>query len=173
MTTPTSHHSVFLQAVCPSCHPTNSIKALKAILNSQKEPQLNTEEDFQHVYLTLDLIRITCSGNTMGDTAFPHWLVNSSQVWKSNLSIICQCHLNVLQILCQHVTPELPGSFRSSFAIFWEPWQCLTWYSSVVHSVYMSQPLQPSLPEDDFHCFQSSSLSYLLVVDLISPCDFH
>jgi len=25
----TSHHSVFLQAGCPSCHPTNSIKALK------------------------------------------------------------------------------------------------------------------------------------------------
>jgi len=28
-TTPTSHHSVFLQAGCPSCHPTNSVKALK------------------------------------------------------------------------------------------------------------------------------------------------
>jgi len=27
--TPTSHHSVFLQAGCPSCRPTNSIKALK------------------------------------------------------------------------------------------------------------------------------------------------
>ena len=30
ITTPTPHHSVFLQARCPSCHPTNSIKALKA-----------------------------------------------------------------------------------------------------------------------------------------------
>jgi len=27
--TPAPHHSVFLQAGCPSCHPTNSIKALK------------------------------------------------------------------------------------------------------------------------------------------------
>ena len=27
---PAPHHSVFLQAGCPSCHPTNSIKALKA-----------------------------------------------------------------------------------------------------------------------------------------------
>jgi len=26
-----SHHSVFLQAGCPSCRPTNSVKALKAI----------------------------------------------------------------------------------------------------------------------------------------------
>jgi len=29
-TTPTSHHSVFLQAWCPSCCPTNSVKALNA-----------------------------------------------------------------------------------------------------------------------------------------------
>ena len=30
ITTPAAHHSVFLQAGCPSCHPTNSVKALKA-----------------------------------------------------------------------------------------------------------------------------------------------
>ena len=30
ITTPAPHHSVLLQAGCPSCHPTNSIKALKA-----------------------------------------------------------------------------------------------------------------------------------------------
>ena len=30
ITTPASHHSFFLQAGCPSCHPTNSVKALKA-----------------------------------------------------------------------------------------------------------------------------------------------
>ena len=30
ITMPASHHSVFLQAGCPSCHPTNSVKALKA-----------------------------------------------------------------------------------------------------------------------------------------------
>jgi len=27
---PAPHYSVFLQAGCPSCHPTNSVKALKA-----------------------------------------------------------------------------------------------------------------------------------------------
>ena len=32
ITTPAPHHSVFLQAGCPSCHPTNSVKALKAPL---------------------------------------------------------------------------------------------------------------------------------------------
>jgi len=30
ITTPPPHHSVFLQAGCPSCRPTNSVKALKA-----------------------------------------------------------------------------------------------------------------------------------------------
>jgi len=30
ITMPASHHSVFLQARCPSCRPTNSVKALKA-----------------------------------------------------------------------------------------------------------------------------------------------
>jgi len=29
-----THHSVFLQAGCPSCHPTNSVKALKALENT-------------------------------------------------------------------------------------------------------------------------------------------
>ena len=31
ITRPAPHHSVFLQARCPSCRPTNSVKALKAI----------------------------------------------------------------------------------------------------------------------------------------------
>ena len=30
-TMPAPHHSVFLQAGCPSCHPTNSVKELKAL----------------------------------------------------------------------------------------------------------------------------------------------
>jgi len=29
VTTPTPHYSVFLQAGCPTCRPTNSVKALK------------------------------------------------------------------------------------------------------------------------------------------------
>ena len=34
ITMPAPHHSVFLQARCPSCHPTNSVKALKAVGSS-------------------------------------------------------------------------------------------------------------------------------------------
>ena len=32
ITTPAPHHSSFLQAGCPSCRPTNSVKALKALI---------------------------------------------------------------------------------------------------------------------------------------------
>ena len=32
ITMPAPHHTVFLQVGCPSCHPTNSVKALKATL---------------------------------------------------------------------------------------------------------------------------------------------
>ena len=35
ITMPTPHHSVFLQAGCPSCRPTNSVKALKAQFKSK------------------------------------------------------------------------------------------------------------------------------------------
>jgi len=34
-TTPTPHHSSFSQAGCPSCHPTNSVKALKYLENTK------------------------------------------------------------------------------------------------------------------------------------------
>jgi len=34
ITMPALHHSVFLQTGCPSCHPTNSVKALKAHYSS-------------------------------------------------------------------------------------------------------------------------------------------
>ena len=37
-TTPAPHHSVFLQTGCPSCRPTNSVKALKAhMMHSEVE----------------------------------------------------------------------------------------------------------------------------------------
>jgi len=46
---PVPHHSVFLQAGCPSCSPTNSVKELKAILPSfwhWKSNKLSTSGDF-------------------------------------------------------------------------------------------------------------------------------
>jgi len=41
ITMPAPHYSVFLQAGCPSCHPTNSVKALKAKV--QKAPKVLTQ----------------------------------------------------------------------------------------------------------------------------------
>ena len=42
ITMPAPHYSVFLQAGCPSCRPTNSVKALKAQLQDSTEQQIRT-----------------------------------------------------------------------------------------------------------------------------------
>jgi len=42
ITTPAPHHSVLLQAGCPSCHQTNSVKALKAKCGLITAKEINT-----------------------------------------------------------------------------------------------------------------------------------
>jgi len=39
ITTRTPHHSLFLQAGCPSCRPTNRVKALKELVNRKRSSQ--------------------------------------------------------------------------------------------------------------------------------------
>ena len=43
ITMPAPHHSVFLQAGCPSCHPNNSVKALKARTFQQQPQKINMQ----------------------------------------------------------------------------------------------------------------------------------
>ena len=54
ITTPAPYHPVFLQAGCPSCYPTNSVKALKAIKrHAQNNRKVTTyEEDNASLILT-------------------------------------------------------------------------------------------------------------------------
>ena len=61
ITTPAPHRSGFLQAGCPSCRPTNSVKALKAVLQ-------NTAFNF-------------CSNNSRtGQLSVPHYTLDQSSV---------------------------------------------------------------------------------------------
>ena len=46
ITMPASHHS-FLQAGCPSCRPTNSVKALKETVDELKERLITVSSDFR------------------------------------------------------------------------------------------------------------------------------
>jgi len=49
---PASHHLVFLQAGCPSCHPTNSVKGLKAeslVENYRFNRQMNRDSHMHRV----------------------------------------------------------------------------------------------------------------------------
>ena len=58
---PAPHHSVFLQAGCPSCRPTNSVKALKAIWKDSMHVSINTHAHthdpsaFAHLLLSDDV----------------------------------------------------------------------------------------------------------------------
>jgi len=56
ITTPVPHHSVCLQAGCPSCHPTNSVKALKTRLNTKYRLHIQ----FQHLKLPTLKCRRLC-----------------------------------------------------------------------------------------------------------------
>jgi len=46
ITTPTLHYSSFLKAGCPSCRPTNSVKALKAETNLHSKANKNDPSQF-------------------------------------------------------------------------------------------------------------------------------
>ena len=56
-TTPVSHHSVFLQAGCPSCHPNNSISRLKKYKTVLEYLKWGSRSD--RLFLTLSLT-LTC-----------------------------------------------------------------------------------------------------------------
>ena len=47
ITTPAPHHSVFLQAGCPSCRPTNSVKALKAVVVVLSAKKISSQSAFE------------------------------------------------------------------------------------------------------------------------------
>ena len=47
ITTPAPHHSVLLQAGCPSCCPTNSVKALKAIQRHNYTNSFHTRHQYR------------------------------------------------------------------------------------------------------------------------------
>jgi len=48
ITTPAPHHSRFLQARCPSCRPTNSVEALKAIINTITSLKISSDVKYDY-----------------------------------------------------------------------------------------------------------------------------
>ena len=53
ITTPASHYSVFLQAGCPSCRPTNSVKALKGFVDWQYHTRFPVVRDTSFFHNTI------------------------------------------------------------------------------------------------------------------------
>jgi len=54
-----NHHSVFLQAACPSCRPTNSVKALKARLQHGNSVENTVEENSSVFFPNLNVLTST------------------------------------------------------------------------------------------------------------------
>ena len=88
----------------------------------------------------------------IGDTGFPQCPVIN------NLS---------MQIVCRRVAPGLPRSSRSSFAIYREPCQCLTWYFLPIYDVLLQLVWRKC---QSFICPPSPSLSLYLSVCLSGCC---
>ena len=67
ITTPASHHSVFLQAGCPSCRPTNSVKAMKATNRSVSKKMGSVCNFYQLGWHSLSEIRVSGQHNIVAE----------------------------------------------------------------------------------------------------------
>jgi len=90
ITTPAPHHSVFLQAGCPSCRPTNSVKALKAVSVLQKTLGLYyisvKVQAFHHMYHFISLPKMIFVFSMLQQSVpylsdFPPYGRNSWTLW--------------------------------------------------------------------------------------------
>jgi len=140
-TAPTPHHSVFLQAGCPSCRPTNSVKALKERLHNllldynytttvlrpyvlDYLAQPVPEETFTDAHLSLtSTILYQLPPPTMIHSIFPLQL--------TCLTVFCTTYLQVLFGLPLGRNPPLHITFLHPIIIFF--------------SQHMPIPLQPVL----------------------------
>ena len=122
ITTPAPHYSVFLQAGCPSCHPTNSVKALKAnkeIVRSLHKNKANwtTQNCNEKHYSSLKKrISVTKVNNimtvTLQNNSTAHWTVKCSRKSSFNLqrhgntTSPAERHMGTIRCECQQMPVE-------------------------------------------------------------------
>ena len=105
ITMPAPHHSVFLQAGCPSCRPTNSVKALKAI------------GCVGHTAVIKISACNWLSPGLLGNSCQPlvcHWIAWNAAVLPCNnmLARYCVCHKSVL---CRNCWTNQAAFWHGSF----------------------------------------------------------
>jgi len=113
-------------------------------------------------FLTLDLSLSTCS-NTLGDTASPPWLSSATS----------PCHWNVVEVLCQCITPGLHGLHGlllpcSGYHVS----ACLGILSSSFYFCgdYVPQPLYSCFPQ---HVLTTVSMPVLCLISSFRILSFH
>ena len=107
ITTPAPHHSVFLQAECPSCRPTNIIRALKALKH------LNLFlNNVRHSYKKSLLTKINCYVEFIYRCTDGHFkfcfrlgpVIVKSNSWWSLYTVVMCWHLCLLLVFRQALT---------------------------------------------------------------------
>ena len=80
--TPAPHHSVFLQAGCPSCHPTNNVKVGRTIIKNMNKKNVTT-------YLLSHICRSLPLANRFSCFQF-HFLASTNrQLYISFVCVFC------------------------------------------------------------------------------------
>jgi len=90
-TTPASHHSVFLQAECPSCRPTNGVTALKAIGEGHSKLKILSQVMYYVMFLTYTLMILS---STLWNHSSEQLLYIKPQVllWTTTCGVFtCHC----------------------------------------------------------------------------------
>ena len=132
ITTPAPHHWVFLQAKCPSCRPTNSIKALKAPFLAKKilQIQMLHKPDFIAVISSLVSCTSFHSGLFMFFLLVPTYVtVYEERVWNDLFHVeLTVHHLSVFSTLIWR--------FLCGFESFGIIFLCLSWSYIIVLLLY-------------------------------------
>jgi len=84
--TPAPHHSVFLQAGCPSCCLTNSIKALQAQTTIHHSNNNNDDDNYDNVYGTVIMTKVNARVHPVHlmNVDWPPTLRPSQSTWAAN-----------------------------------------------------------------------------------------
>ena len=95
-TMPAPHHSVFLQAGCPSCRPTNSVKAQKALALKAKGLTVVWMWVIWCIDGEADIGRVQSSHGHATALCYACWLMGN-KTYLHYMIVITHCIVNIMQ----------------------------------------------------------------------------
>ena len=140
-TTPAPHHSVFLQTGYPSCQPTNSIKALKALNSHIKIAKFIEKYDFKYLPVSFQTLNILTTEKLVGTNYIDRsWINGRRQIGQT-----CYCQF----LVGQHWQPT---KTTKRLIFHCKPLQLLHTFSTVSQLLYYVQFVWCCRTENHRHC---------------------